>query len=332
VRRFENKMKKFYTMLEEGVEAVVWQLNRNTEGKELKDDFVLKSSPIALKLLKKENSLRQAVLTFSMRGGFINKALGRGNKSVINPLALHEILDVKAGCGDFDYFKLPQPKTSKAKGKSKKDNTQANLFLTLKASPTPLATSRMYFVKFMSRSSRNDMLNGLRGILADLQIHEGVSISSIHTPNLQKNTAGSRRRMPNANTHKDGQPDEPFIPDDEDVDEQNTQDILVPLTDVKLALNRERESYDRLLLLMLQGTSDFMEKEDQMSSLRDKLDNVVVKSYEKDKVQENDSKLIMQLSKKLETLLMDNEDLRDQNDRLNSRLVAVECEKMNLMG
>ena len=37
----------------------------------------------------------------------------------------------------------------------------------------------------------------------------------------------------------------------------------------------------------------------------------------------------MQLSKKLETLLMDNEDLRDQNDRLNTRLVTIECEKMN---
>ena len=45
----------------------------------------------------------------------------------------------------------------------------------------------------------------------------------------------------------------------------------------------------------------------------------------------NDSKLIMQLSKKLETLLMDNEDLRDQNDRLNTRLIAAECEKMNMM-
>jgi cell division septum initiation protein DivIVA len=39
----------------------------------------------------------------------------------------------------------------------------------------------------------------------------------------------------------------------------------------------------------------------------------------------------MQLSKKLETLLMDNEDLRDQNDRLNTRLVTVEPEKMNLL-
>jgi hypothetical protein len=31
-------------------------------------------------------------------------------------------------------------------------------------------------------------------------------------------------------------------------------------------------------------------------------------------------------------LLMDNEDLRDQNDRLNTRLVTVESEKMNYSG
>ena len=51
---------------------------------------------------------------------------------------------------------------------------------------------------------------------------------------------------------------------------------------------------------------------------------------EKDKTQANDSKLIMQLSKKLETLLMENEDLRDNNDRLNQRLVQVECEYVAL--
>ena len=59
---------------------------------------------------------------------------------------------------------------------------------------------------------------------------------------------------------------------------------------------------------------------------------VTNESKEKDRVQANDSKLIMQLSKKLENLLMDNEDLRDQNDRLNTRLVTVESESMNASG
>lgn len=105
---------------------------------------------------------------------------------------------------------------------------------------------------------------------------------------------------------------------------------MVPLGAVHKVLNRERESYDRIILMLLQGTEDLKEKEDELLKMRSKLESVVDESAEKDRVQANDSKLIMQLSKKLETLLMDNEDLRDQNDRLNTRLIAVECEKMNM--
>jgi glucose-6-phosphate 1-dehydrogenase len=136
-------------------------------------------------------------------------------------------------------------------------------------------------------------------MLADMQVHEGVGVSSI-----EQNDDGSI--------------------DDED--------IMVPLAEVHNAINREREAYDRLLLMLLQGQEDLKEKEDELMTMRGKVDGMQAESAEKDRVQANDSKLIMQLSKKLETLLMDNEDLRDQNDRLNSRLVAVECEKMNLMG
>jgi hypothetical protein len=112
----------------------------------------------------------------------------------------------------------------------------------------------------------------------------------------------------------------------------NQDDIMVPLSAVHEAINRERESYDRILLMMLQGSEDLKEKEDELLGLRSKLESVVLQSKEKDRVQANDSKLIMQLSKKLETLLMDNEDLRDKNDRLNTRLVTVEAEHMNVSG
>jgi len=100
---------------------------------------------------------------------------------------------------------------------------------------------------------------------------------------------------------------------------------------VHQVLDQERQTYDRILLMLLQGFDDLKEREDELMKLRGKLDTVIEESAEKDRVQANDSKLIMQLSKKLETLLMDNEDLRDQNDRLNTRLIAAECEKMNMM-
>jgi len=138
----------------------------------------------------------------------------------------------------------------------------------------------------------------MRCVMADMQIHEGVSISGLQTS-----------------------------PETEEYDDD--EEVMVPLGAVNKVMNSEREAYDRILLMLLQGYEDIKEREDELLKLRKKLENVMEESAEKDRVQANDSRLIMQLSKKLETLLMDNEDLRDQNDRLNTRLIAAECEKMN---
>mmetsp|Transcript_27750 Transcript_27750/g.40963 ORF Transcript_27750/g.40963 Transcript_27750/m.40963 type:complete len:1607 (-) Transcript_27750:96-4916(-) len=300
VDRFEIKMKRFNSMLEEGIDVTVWQLSRKIElGGDEKDEFGLKSTAVTVKMHRRGDLYVQAVLNFSLRGGYISKAIGRhrADKTALEPLSLYDILEVKAGCSGYDQTKLPTSSKSKAK-KSQNDNKQSSLFLTIKASPTPEASFRSYIFKFKSRGARNDVLSGLRSILADMQINEGVSISHI-----QDNTA-----------------------------EEEAEQVMVPLSEVHNAINREREAYDRLLLLLLQGHEDLKEKEDELMDVGKKLDTVVKESVDKDRVQANDSKLIMQLSKKLETLLMDNEDLRDQNDRLNSRLVSVECEKMNLMG
>ena len=106
----------------------------------------------------------------------------------------------------------------------------------------------------------------------------------------------------------------------------------VPLSAVHEVMNRERKSYDRILLMLSQRTEDVKEKEDDLLSLRNKLEAVVNESKEKDRVQANDFKLIMQLSKKLENLLMENKNLRDQNDRLKTRLVSIEADIMNRSG
>jgi hypothetical protein len=301
VDRFEIKMKRFRGMLEEGIDVTIWQLSRKVElGGEEKDEFGLKSTAVTVKMHRRGDLHVQAILTFALRGGYISKAIGRhrADKAALEPLSLYDILEVKAGCSGYDHTELPTSSKSKTGKKGKNDNRQSSLFLTIKATPTPEASFRSYIFKFKSRGARNDVLNGLRSILADMQIYEGVSISHMQ----------------------------------EDQSEEAVADaVMVPLSEVHNAINREREAYDRLLLLLLQGQEDLKEKEDEMLGMRGKLDTVVTESTEKDRVQANDSKLIMQLSKKLETLLMDNEDLRDQNDRLNSRLVMVECEKMNLM-
>jgi hypothetical protein len=313
VHRFESKMKKHMSAMEEGVDVVMWQLNRGApdmSGGELTNEFALTSQNVTMKVHRRGDLFVQIVLNFMLRGGYLSKAMGRNrhvDKTALEPLALHDILEVHAGCSGFDHAELPTStgKTSKSskskKSSSKAENKQSSLFLTIQATPTPVASTRYYIFRFKSRSARNDVLNGLRSVLADMQIHEGVSISGLHSSGQET-----------ANNGRD--------------------DIMVPLAAVHDVINRERESYDKIMLMLLQGVEDLKDKEDELLRLRNKLEHVTNESKEKDRVQANDSKLIMQLSKKLENLLMDNEDLRDQKDRLNTRLVSIESETMNHSG
>jgi len=328
VHQFEVKMRKSYSVLEEGVEVSMWQLNRkmNLGPEESRDEFALKSSAVHVKLNRRGDLLVQSNLTFITKGGYLSKALGRrrSDKIALEPLPVSEILEVKAGCVGYDQTELPAAATAKPNRKLRNaDNRHSSMFLTLKATQTPMASSRFYFLKFKSRSTRNDIMTAMRALLSDLQIHEGVSVSHMHTPQFEQPPSPSRVGLHRNKVH----------PQSVEMEMSTVEngDLMVPLPEVHTVVNREREMYDRLLLLLLQGNGDLKEKEDELLMLRGKLDAVTAESTEKDRVQANDSKLIMQLSKKLETLLMDNEDLRDQNDRLNTRLVAVECEKMNLM-
>jgi len=327
VRRFDIKSKQFKHSLEEGIDVVLWQLNVNHGGTDGdNEDFVSKATPVTLKLAKRGELLVQTALLFGTRGGYLSKALGRGQKSAFDPLPLTEILEVKAGCCGYDQMSLPRSTKDQNKSANKSENKLSSLFLTFKATPNPVAAlARTYFLRFKSRAARNDLMIGLRGLLADLQIKEGLSVSSLHTVTPQPS---STRRMPTANAvaHQSKGPVMPTIIDDDD-----EQTVTVPIQIVHREMNRERQAYDRLLLQMLQGNSDLKDKEDDLLLMRAKLDELTHNLDEKEKAQANDSKLIMALSKKLEILLMDNEDLRDQNDRLNDRLVAIESEKMNIM-
>ena len=169
-----------------------------------------------------------------------------------------------------------------------------------------MATSRVFFLRFKSRAARNNLMMGLRGLLADMQVHEGVSISSIHMP--RTDSVQSRRRLLGGKAAEHSHEEE--IATTIEMDPAEHADVMIPLIDVHYLINKEREAYDRLLLMMLQGSADLKDKEDEEMALREKLEEALVESFEKDRVAANDSKLIMQLSKKLETLLMDNEDLR----------------------
>lgn len=72
------KLKKFATILDQGIEVTMWQMNRNVEfGADSQEDFTLKGTSVQLKLQRRGEFLVQAALTFSMKGGYLQKALNR---------------------------------------------------------------------------------------------------------------------------------------------------------------------------------------------------------------------------------------------------------------
>lgn len=319
VKRFELKMKKYKHALEDGADATLWQLHRNENEK---PEFVVKATPVHLKLDVRGNSLVQAQLLFTARGGYLSKALGRGDKNMLEPISLHDVIDVKPGCVGFDSNELPVLRSKTGRIASKGENKHSSLFMSISASPTPLASQRSVFVRFKTRAARNDTLMNIRRLLADLQLSEGLGVSSIHAASPKSQTRmgyvshgadSNGASLPNGLQNKD------------------PENIMIPLSLVHQELDKERESYDRLIIMLLSGSTDVKDKEDEILKLRGKIDGFTVEMKEKNRIQADDSKLIMQLSQKLEKLLMDNEELRDQNDRLNTRLVQYECEKMNLM-
>merc|ERR1712232_44969 len=170
VHRFESQLKKYVQSLEEGVDVVMWQLNRS-EDKDASAEFPLKASNVTVKMHRNGDLLVQSVIEFVLRGGYLSKAIGRNrgvNKSALEPLSLHDILEVKAGCAGYDHTELPSATgRSKSKSKSRGENKQGSLFITLTATPTTTAARRSYILRFKSRSARNELLNGLRRVLAD---------------------------------------------------------------------------------------------------------------------------------------------------------------------
>lgn len=76
MHRFEVQMSKFYPTFEQGVEVMMWQMNRISDYDE-KNEFTLKAAPVQVKLHRCGELFVQAVIEFTMRGGYLSKALNR---------------------------------------------------------------------------------------------------------------------------------------------------------------------------------------------------------------------------------------------------------------
>lgn len=69
-------MKQFVQSLEDGMDVVMWQLNKS-EDKDAPAEFPMKASHVTVKLQKKGDLFVQSVIQFILRGGYLSKAIGR---------------------------------------------------------------------------------------------------------------------------------------------------------------------------------------------------------------------------------------------------------------
>lgn len=76
VHKFESSMKSFVHGLEEGVDVTMWQMNRGEE-KNSPAEFSLKASHVTVRVQRKGDAWVQAMVNFTMRGGYLSKAIGR---------------------------------------------------------------------------------------------------------------------------------------------------------------------------------------------------------------------------------------------------------------
>ena len=91
VHRFESSMKGFVHSLEEGVDVTMWQMNRSEE-KSSPAQFALKASHVTVRVQRKGDSWIQAMVNFTMRGGYLSKAIGRNRGGKSSPIYLWRFL------------------------------------------------------------------------------------------------------------------------------------------------------------------------------------------------------------------------------------------------
>jgi hypothetical protein len=86
--------------------------------------------------------------------------------------------------------------------------------------------------------------------------------------------------------------------------------------EVRRQLLVERSNYEKLMVQMLVLTNDLNEREDQLISMKKREEAYLEQLASKDRMYEQDAMVRMQLGKRLEQVLMDKEEIKDELDDL----------------
>ena len=88
------------------------------------------------------------------------------------------------------------------------------------------------------------------------------------------------------------------------------------MSEVKRQLLVERSNYEKLMVQMLVLTNDLNEREDQIIAMKKREEAYIEQLASKDRMYEQDAMVRMQLGKRLEQVLMDKEEVKDELDSL----------------
>jgi hypothetical protein len=102
-------------------------------------------------------------------------------------------------------------------------------------------------------------------------------------------------------------------------------------SDVKRQLLVERSNYEKLMVQMLVLTNDLNEREDQIIAMKKREAAFEEQLASKEKMYEQDAKVRMQLGKRLEDVLMDKEEIKDELDNLKVGVSVCVCVSVGVL-
>ena len=192
-----------------------------------------------------------------------------------------------------------------------------SLFLSIVSVSTPINPQRTILLKFKDTTARNDMLCGLRKMMADAQIFAGREGGQGEQEGIM---SPFRNVSPNRSifTKKGVTPGKALKKKARKVYGSGGSGgalTMVLLSDVHAQLSRERGKLERVMVQMMQGSHDLSQAESQLAKMRLKMLEVSGKLMESEGNDEKD-KLLSLISRKLQSVLMESQEVKEERDAL----------------
>lgn len=237
------------------------------------------------------------------------------SKSECAPIKISEILECIPGA----YHKISSTSQSK-------DDSQ---YLTI-VSHSPGSAPRNVSILLESRDERNTILTGLRTLVSDVHMSTSNETVETSTEAASSSQPAQKQAVRRRSSFKESILAEAKI---EDKANQSKSSQGKPsrrgslgsesASEVKRQLLVERSNYEKLMVQMLVLTNDLNEREDQIIAMKKREAAYEEQLASKEKMYEQDAKVRMQLGKRLEDVLMDKEEIKDELDNLKAQLEMI---------